>query len=462
MHVHVVGIGGAGMSAVARLLLDRATVSGSDSGRWPLSESLVPLGVRVYETFDRAHVAGADVVLRSSAYGEANVEVRAALDRGIPVWKRGEAWRMLAEGRRVVAVAGTHGKTTTTAMVWSALRAGGRDPSLVCGAALLEIGANAHLGRDPILVIEADEYDRAFHALAPEVAVVLNVDHDHVDVFPTAAEYAEAFRVFAAGIPRGGTLVACADDPGAAALARVARAELPGRSVVTYGRQAGADYRVGPQLRPETTPGPLSLGTPAGEQLGFRLSLRGAHNALNAAAAVAAASALGVPERAALLGLSAFAGTERRLEELGQAGGVTVVDDYAHHPAEIRASIAAMRTAGGRLVALFQPHTPSRVAAFRDAFASSLRDADVAVVAETFSSVREAPREGGARSLADAAGARYARDPEDAARVLAEIVRPGDIVLVLGAGDIRSAGLRLLERLRQEPVPGAPAGGPRP
>ncbi len=459
MHVHVVGIGGAGMSAVARLLLERATVSGSDNGRWPLSESLVPLGVRVHESFDAAHVAGADVVLRSSAYDESNAEVRAALERGIPVWKRGDAWRMLARGRRVVAVAGTHGKTTTTAMVWSALRGGGRDPSLVCGAALFEIGANAHLGHDPILVIEADEYDRAFHALAPEVAVVLNVDHDHVDVFPTPAEYGEAFHVFVSGIPRGGTLVACADDPGASALAQRARTELPARTVITYGTQAGADYRLGPDVRAEATAGPYSVRTPGGDELGFRLAVPGAHNALNAAAAVAAASALGVGERAALLGLAAFAGTERRLEELGQAGGVTVVDDYAHHPAEIRASIAAIRPAAGRLVALFQPHTPSRVAAFREAFASSLRDADVAVVAETFSSAREAPREGGARALAAAAGARYARDPEDAARVLAEIVRPGDLVLVLGAGDIRAAGLRLLELLKQEPVQGP--SGPR-
>jgi UDP-N-acetylmuramate--alanine ligase len=451
---HVVGIGGAGMSAVARLLLAQGTVSGSDRGRWPLSEALRPLGATVYEDFDAAHVAAADVVVRSSAYGDDHVEVRAARERGIPVWKRHDAWRFLAKGKRVVAVAGTHGKTTTTAMTWTALKAGGIDASLICGAALHDIGSNAHAGTSDVLVIEADEYDRTFHALEPLVAVVTNVDHDHVDQFPTRDDYLEAFRVFVAGIPRGGTLVACADDAGSAALAREARASLAGRRIVTYGEGERADVRVTPEVfifeLPDALPQwQLTLHDGVG-QATIILNVPGEHNALNAAGAVAAARALGVPMLGATSGLARFLGTERRLEELGRVGGVTVVDDYAHHPAEIRAALAALRERGGRLVALFQPHTPSRLTAFFDGFVEALRTADVVVIAETFASARERSDEGvGARALAERLGAAYVRDVEEAARALAGIVRDGDVVAILGAGDIRMAGERLLALLRE-------------
>ncbi|HET8567547.1 MAG TPA: UDP-N-acetylmuramate--L-alanine ligase, partial [Candidatus Limnocylindria bacterium] len=397
----------------------------------------------VHDTFDPAHVLGADVVVRSSAYREDNPEVAAALAKGIPVWKRHDAWRFLAKGKRVIAVAGTHGKTTTTAMTWTALQQAGVDASLICGAALQHTRSNAHVGRGDVLVIEADEYDRVFHALEPTVAVVTNVDHDHVDLFPTREDYMEAFRVFVAGLPRGGTLVACADDPGAAALAGEARRRLAGRRVVSYGFRDDADVRA---RTIDTSERGLAIshGT---VHVGIGLNVPGRHNALNALGAVAACVALGVDLRRAAPGLLGFMGTDRRLEELGSAGGVTVVDDYAHHPAEIVASIEATRWRGGRIVALFQPHTPSRLAAFFDEFAAALRQADEAVVAETFSSVREASAEG-AKALAEAAGAAYARDAEEAARMLADRVRPGDTVLVLGAGDIRPAGERLLELLR--------------
>lgn len=455
---HVVGIGGAGMSAVARLLLAHGSVSGSDNGRWPLSEGLRHLAVTVHDSFQADHVRDADVVVRSSAFGEDNVEVRAAREFGIPVWKREDAWRLLAKGKRVVAVAGTHGKTTTTAMTWMAVGALGSDPSLICGGELVQFGKNAHLGRGDVLVIEADEYDRTFHALEPTVAVVLNVDHDHVDQFPTRAEYAEAFREFVKRIPSGGTLVACADDPGALDLSRWARATRPGRIVVTYGFSSSADRRfmsgvtsrpVPPAERADTWS--LFSGDRK-EVVVARLHVPGEHNALNAAAAIVAAGAVGVPARAAGMGLSMFLGTARRLETLGTVADVTVVDDYAHHPAEIRASILAVRPARalGRLAVLFQPHTPSRLAAFFREFADAFAGADAVVIAETFSSAREpADESGNARSLAEQIGARYAADPEDAARILAVLVRTGDVVLVLGAGDIRRAGERLLELLKE-------------
>src|SRR5256885_17199560 len=234
MRIHVVGIGGMGMSAVARILLARGhVVSGSDDGSWPLAEALARDGAVVHRAFDAANVKGADVVLRSSAYGEANPEVRAALDAGILVWKREDAWRELARGERVVAIAGTHGKTTTTALTWTALRAGGVDASLICGAPLRDLGTNAYAGRDRTLVIEADEYDRTFLALRPEIAIVTNVDFDHVDIFPTKADYDAAFRQFAA---QTATLVSCADDAGARA--------LTSERTIRYGVDAAADYRI--------------------------------------------------------------------------------------------------------------------------------------------------------------------------------------------------------------------------
>ena len=444
---HIVGIGGMGMSAVARLLLARGDrVSGSDSGTWPLAAALAADGTRVATSFDRANIEGADVVIRSSAYGDANPEVAAAQERGVRIWKRDDAWRELARGKRVLAVAGTHGKSTTTALAWTALRSGGLDPSLLCGAVLRDLGTNAYAGAGDVIVIEADEYDRAFLALDPEIALVTNVDHDHVDVFPTRADVERAFASFARRIVPGGSLVACADDDGAGRLAGV---DLPGRSVATYGTASGATYRVVEVMRSPTGVS-FDLTGPFAGPLAVRLQLSGMHNVRNAAGALAAADALGVPATAAAMAFASFTGTQRRLEELGIAGGVIVVDDYAHHPTEIRASIDAVRArASGRVIALFQPHTPSRLRAFFEDFAAALRTADDRIVAETFASAREAPdARAGAKSLAERAGGTYVADIEEAVRVLAERVRPGDVVLVLGAGDIRPAGERLLERLR--------------
>ena len=439
MRIHVVGIGGMGMSAIARVLLARGhAVSGSDAGSWPLAEALARDGATVHRTFDAAHIAGADVVLRSSAYGLENVEVQAATAAGVLVWKRADAWRELSRGERVVAIAGTHGKTTTTALTWTALRAGGVDASLICGAPLRDLGTNAYAGRDRTLVIEADEYDRTFLALRPEVAVVTNVDHDHVDVFPTKADYDDAFRRFAAQVT--GTLVACADDAGAGSLVSA--------RVLRYGTSVEADYRI--SERADTGVGQTFLLSGPGARGRITVKLPGAHNALDAAAAVVAAVACGVALDRAADAFHGFNGTARRLEALGAAGGVTVIDDYAHHPAELRASMLAVRprvAPGGRLIAVFQPHTPSRLAAFFDDFASALAMADERVVVETFASARERGGAGEAARLAERAGAAYAADAETAAGQLAGRLRRGDVVLILGAGDVRPVGERLLSLL---------------
>jgi UDP-N-acetylmuramate--alanine ligase len=445
----VIGIGGTGMSAVARLLASRGPVSGSDAGRWPLSEALRPLGVTVYDTFDQRHVLGADVVIRSSAYGDDHPEVFAAQIAGIPVWRRHDAWRHLARAMDVVAVAGTHGKTTTTAMCWSTLRAGGRDPSLICGAEVRDAGANAYVGSSPELVIEADEYDRTFHALSPAVAVVTNVDHDHVDHFPTREEYAQAFLDFVARIVPGGVLVASADDPGSRELAERARDRLRGRAdIVTYGTEPEAHVRIADPLTDgQTARAEIQLEQ---RRIPLALPVPGIHNLRNATAAVLAAHHLGIAPSAAAQALATIALPARRLEVLGEAGGVTVVDSYAHHPTEIAADIAAMRPrVRGRLIALFQPHTPSRLRAFFESFATALSAADDILVAETFSSARErADPEGLARRLAERAGGIYVPDVAGASRALAERVADGDLALILGAGDIRDAGMRLLELLR--------------
>ena len=438
MRIHVVGIGGTGMSAVARILLARGhVVSGSDTGSWELAEALARDGATVHRSFDAANVKGADVVLRSSAYGESNPEVKAATDAGILVWKREDAWRELTRGERVVAIAGTHGKTTSTALVWTALRAGGVDASLICGASLRDLGTNAYAGRDRTLVIEADEYDRTFLALRPEVAIVTNVDHDHVDIFPTKADYDDAFRRFAAQVS---TLVACADDPGARSLAAA--------RTVRYGIGASADYTIGERL--DTGVGQtFLLAGPAGRGR-VTLRLPGAHNALNAAGAVVAAVACGIPLSAAADAFHSFNGTARRLEPLGEAAGVAVVDDYAHHPSELRASIAAVRprvAAGARLFAVFQPHTRSRLAAFFEDFVAALGTADERIVVETFASAREQSGGDEAKRLADRSSATYAPDTDAAARELAGRVRSGDLVLLLGAGNVRQVGERVLALL---------------
>lgn len=435
---HVVGIGGAGMSAVARVLLARGhTVSGSDSGSWPLAEALARDGATVHSSFAAGHVDGADVVIRSSAYREDNVEVRAAMDRGMPVWKRDDAWRELTKGQRVIAIAGTHGKSTTTAMTWTALKAGGIDASLICGAVLRDLGTNAHAGASDVFVIEADEYDNAFLALTPEVAVVTTCDHDHVDIFPTQESYREAFEVFTRRIAPAGTLIACADDGGAQALATWARSETPAR-VVTYGTGAWATAQLDATAHRD---GRYALAGHA-----FTLQVPGLHNALNASAALLVAEHFGVAASVSADALARFRGVARRLEVIGSAGTIRVVDDYAHHPREIA---AGMTSYGRDVVVVFQPHTPSRLAAFFDAFVATLRRPRDVVIVETFSSAREGrDPEDRARRLAEAVGGRYAKDGEAAAVIAAQLARPGDTVLVMGAGDVRPIGERVLELLR--------------
>jgi UDP-N-acetylmuramate--alanine ligase len=370
-HYHIIGIAGAGMSAIANVLLDQGhTVSGSDLQHNAQAEALAARGARVEVGHAAAHVAGADALLITSAARPEHPEIVAARERGIPILKRADIWREWSRRRDVVAVAGTHGKTTTTALIALALTRAGLNPGFLVGGEAPDLGGNARWGdADAPLVIEADEYDRTFLALAPRVAVITNVEWDHVDIYPTQESYEAAFRAFAASVREPRNLIVCGDDAGALRVAVRPEAiqygidDLLASDPVSC-RRALLDWSAANvRIDGETTQFEVwhyDRATFATRSLGpWRIRLPGEHNVRNALAALAAARALGIPFGAIAEALAAYRGAGRRFELKGQAGGVTVIDDYAHHPTEVRATLAAARARypGRRIVAYFQPHT---------------------------------------------------------------------------------------------------------
>lgn len=438
--VHLIGVGGAGMSAIALLLASRGLpVSGSDARPGAVLDALAAAGVRVHVGHDPAHVADADTVVVSSAIRPTNPELARARDLGLRVLHRSVALAALMRGRRTVAVAGAHGKTTTSAMVARALACAGLDPSYAIGAAV-EGPVGARHGGGDVFVAEADESDGSFLAYSPFVAVVTNVEPDHLDHYGTREAFEEAFVAFARRVEPGGHLVACADDAGARRLADAARAD--GVRVLTYGT-TDADVVVGPWL-PEVGGGMGGAVTVEGlgdGPLELRLAVPGAHNGLNAAAAWTVARLLGVPASDAAAGLAGFMGTGRRFEERGSAGGVRVVDDYAHHPTEVAALLRAARpvAGAGRLLVLFQPHLYSRTRTFAAEFAAALDAADVVVVTDVYAA-REDPEPGVTGALitdrmTPGRGA-FVPDRTAAAEMVGRAARPGDLVLTVGAGDV--------------------------
>ncbi|MHB1740443.1 MAG: UDP-N-acetylmuramate--L-alanine ligase [Actinomycetes bacterium] len=450
--VHFIGIGGAGMSGIARILLSRGlVVSGSDARESRTLEALRAVGARVCVGHDPAQVAGVDTVVVSSAIRESNPELAEARRRGLRVIPRAAALAALMSGRRAVAIAGTHGKTTTTSMLTVALQHCGADPSFAIGGNLSDTGLNAHEGTGDVFVAEADESDGSFLAYAPLVAVVTNVEADHLDHYGTAAAVSVAFERFASRVPPGGTLVTCADDPGARVLADAVRAS--GTRVRTYGESADADVRlVGLEL-----PGAgarFSL-VASGRRLGeVALSMPGRHNALNATAAFTAALVLGFPAVQVREGLAGYSGTRRRFELKGIEQGVRVVDDYAHHPSEVTATLqAARQVAGpGRVIAAFQPHLYSRTRFFAAELGQALGLADEVVVMDVYAA-REDPEPGVSGALVAAhvpLGAEHVVFERSWSAVpgrLAALARPGDLVLTLGAGDVTLVGPAVLALL---------------
>ncbi len=444
-HVHVVGIGGAGMIAIAAVLLAMGDeVSGSDLKHGAALDRLATLGARVHVGHAPDNVAGADVVVLSSAIPADNPEVTAARRLGVPVLTRAEVLAAIAALRRSIAVSGTHGKTTTSSMLALVLVAAGLRPSFLIGGDVNQIGTNAVWDAGEWLVVEADESDGTFLELRPEIAVVTSVEPDHLDHYGTIDALHGAFRRFLAGA--GGVAIVCADDA-------VARSLAPA-GALGYGFSPAADLRIvdfrGGRSDIEFT---LVLhGEPVGE---LRLPVPGAHNALNASAAFAAARHLGVDVSVATDAFARFAGVARRFEFRGEAGGVTFVDDYAHLPGEVAATLAAARRGGWRrVVCVFQPHRYSRLAALATDFADAFADADVLVVAGVYPA-GEAPRPGvSAKLVLDAVldahpetRAAYLPERDELLGYLRDLLEPGDCCLTLGAGDITTLADDLVAEL---------------
>jgi len=450
---HLVGVGGAGMSGIARILADRGyPVSGSDARDSPMLAALAARGVLTAIGHGAANLAllsgGPTAVVVSTAVHPDNPEVVAARSAGVPVVRRADALAALMNGYRGVCIAGTHGKTSTTSMLTVALQQAGLDPSFAIGGELTGSGLGAHHGEGDIFVAEADESDGSFLSFAPHGAVITNLEPDHLDHHGTAEAYTAVFDQFVDRIEPGGFLVVCADDPGTAALA--GRSGL--RRLITYGRSDSATVRL-LDHRPGASP-VVQIG---GLEMELVLAVPGDHMLLNAVAALSAGVELGVDARSMADGLAAYAGVRRRFELKGTAGGITVYDDYAHHPTEVRAQITAARgvlaAAGpGRLVVVFQPHLYSRTAAFADEFGIALGGADLVVVLDVYGA-REDPQLGVTGELVASAvppgGAAVQYHPEraTAAPFVAGLLEQGDIVITMGAGDVTGIGSELLTLL---------------
>jgi len=446
---HLIGIGGAGMSGIARILLARGkTVSGSDAKQSRAIDALRVQGARIEIGHAATNLDDPSAVIVSTAIKETNPELAEARRRGIPVLHRSAALAALMTGHRVACIAGTHGKTSTTSMLTVALQHCRLDPSFAIGGDLNESGSNAHHGTGSMFVAEADESDGSFLAFSPWVAVVTNVEADHLDYHGTVDAYVAVFDRFVERIEPGGLLVACADDPGAAALAD--RAEASGVRVRRYGRTTSDVTLLDHE---PVDSGGLARISLAGKEIELRVAVPGEHMALNALAALLAGLELGAPLDGLLEGIAAFGGVRRRFEFKGFAGGVRVYDDYAHHPSEVATQLRAVRpVAEGRLVVIFQPHLYSRTRLFAREFAEALSLADEVVVLDVFGA-REEPEPGVSGALiADAVRlprehVHYEPSFEKVSVLVADLVADGDLVLTMGAGDVTMLGPELVAEL---------------
>lgn len=449
-HIHLIGIGGAGLSAIAQVLLERgARVSGSDRQASVVTSQLASSGATVYIGHAAEHVAGADLVVTSSAIAADNPEVLAARERGVPVLKRSEFVGELLKSHFTVAVAGTHGKTTTTAMIAFILDEAGLSPGFIIGGVSRNLRTNARAGGGRYFVIEADEYDRMFWGLSPEVAVVTNVEFDHPDCFRCLEDLAEAFVTFLRRVPAEGHIILNGDDR--RILEMLTRVELP--KTTTFGFSTDVNWRAVDVACDEAGGHTFSVSH-GGTLIGpFQLHVPGIHNVLNALAAIAATTEVGVKLSSIQESLARFEGTERRFEQKGTVAGITIIDDYAHHPTEIRATLAAARAryAGRTLWAIFQPHTYSRFKALLNDFSKSFELADHVIVTEIFASREHDTLGAHATDLIkrmEHPDVRYIPEFEDIVRFLVENLQPGDVCITLGAGDCYLLGERLLDRLR--------------
>jgi UDP-N-acetylmuramate--alanine ligase len=435
--LHFIGIGGAGMSGLARIALSHGiSVSGSDAKDSTVLSALSALGAQVHADHVADHVDGADFVIYSTAISQTNVELVRARELNLPILTRAQALATSMSDSKSVAVAGTHGKTTTSSMLTVALQSCGLDPSFAIGGTLTSSGSNAHRGTGDLFVAEADESDGSFIEYRPFAAIVTNIEHDHVDYFATAADVTKAFADFAATIAKDGFLIYCADDPGSVHLAST----ITELKLISYGTSEGADLYIDSiNLLPM---GSTSRVLWKGRTIGnLSLQVPGAHNVLNAGAALAMALVLGAPAAEALSGLASFHGTGRRFELKATVHGIRVIDDYGHHPTEIYVTLsAAKRYAGdGRLIVVFQPHRYSRTQAFMNEFAKALSIADEVVLLEVYAA-SETPIPGitSATIAEQMTNGHFIPNFLDATDWVIAQARPGDVIVTLGAGDVNS------------------------
>jgi UDP-N-acetylmuramate--alanine ligase len=461
-HVHFIGIGGSGLSAIARLLLESGyTVSGSDRALTPFAEEVRKVGAEVYVGHDPRNLTGVDWIVRSSAVTEDNPEVQAAKREGIPVYKRSDFLGRLMEDKMGIAIAGTHGKTTTTAMTAWVLSQLGQDPSFIIGGVMDNLGVNAHAGRGKSFVIEADEYDNMFLGLKPQIAVVTSIEYDHPDFFPTLESMYRAFEKFVDLLPIDGTLIVCAEDTGAATL--IPHARKAGRNIVSYGVQPemtinSPSWVQARELKPNARGGfdfavSSSLSGDGPDSFDVSLQVPGEYNVRNALAVLAIVDVLGLSRNEAAQALGEFTGTGRRFQLRGEVNGITIFDDYAHHPTEIKATLAGARARYPErcIWAVWQPHTYSRTKTLFLDFAQAFKDADKVIVTEVYAA-REPKQEFTSAEVVGAMphlSARYIETLPEVTSYLLEHLKPGDIVLVLSAGDADQISTDVVKGLQE-------------
>lgn len=459
-YAHFIGIGGAGMSGLARVLHDRGlAVTGSDLKESRYARALAEAGVTVFIGHDPANLGEPEVVVTSAAIPESNPELTEARRRGIPVWPRARMLAEIARGSLTLAVAGTHGKTTTSSMLAAALDGVGEAPTFLIGGELNDMGANARSGTGRFCVVEADESDGSFLHLSPHLAIVTNVDADHLDHYGSFDAILETFGDFISKVDPSGTVVVCGDDPRLVALAT----ERARARVVTYGRGDGAHVRC-ERLTHEGTGYRFVVTFPDSQASQAHLSVPGVHNAVNATGVLAAVWSLGLPIGPATDALARFSGVRRRFERVGEVGGVVVVDDYGHHPTEVKATLAAARDAGYRRVwVVFQPHRYTRTQALGAEFGGAFADADHVVLMDVYSA-GETPIPGvSGKTVLDAVlhtaprtQAAYFPHRHDVGRYVCERVRPGDLVMTMGAGDVTTVSGEIVRGLAAREEAGTP------
>ena len=449
--IHFVGIGGAGMSGIARIMLSQGlTISGSDVKDSSITQVLANLGAKIFIGHDAQNVSNVDLLITSGAIAEKNPELVAAKERGLEILTRAQTLAFLMEGKRSIAVAGTHGKTTTTAMLTVALQSAGLDPSFAIGGLINSSGVNAHLGSGDIFVAEADESDGSFTAYHPLGAIITNLELDHVDHFASLEDLYAVFVEFINTIQSGGFVIACGDDPGVKELlTRVDRDDL---SIITYGAEE-ADFQLSRiQLEPSSSLARLSKNGKILPEL--HLTVPGLHNLFNATAALAAGERLGTGVPELLRGLETFSGSRRRFEHKGKVNGIEVIDDYGHHPTEIRVTLETAKAyaAPGRVLVIFQPHRFSRTQAFAPEFARSLELADQAFVLEVYPA-SEAPIPGVTSQLitrsSNTGSVFYQPSMLGVVQEVLEVAQPGDVIMTLGAGDVNSLAPVLVQALEE-------------